>query len=508
MNKVGRTLIVAFDGTSNEYDETNTNVVKLCAVLKMDDRDRQMVYYQPGIGTYMEPGIHGAIHQWILKKLDLAAAWTLGSHVQKGYQFLMENHLPNDKICIFGFSRGAYTARALCGMLDSVGLLSRGNQEQIPFAYRMYKTESPLAASFKQTFCTPVDIHFVGVWDTVASIGMFVPKKMPLASYQTIRTFRHAISLDETRARFGVKLWKPSKEVTGQVEQMEHIKSANPRVKEMMPLASYKTIRTFRHAISLDETRARFGVKLWKPSKEVTGQVEEKEHKRSANPRVKEMWFAGGHCDVGGGNVKDVKPEALSNISLRWMLHEMQQANCGILFDDKGLNRAGIPLDCVRRTANPGRRARTISDDTIVDTGYIPDEIKTRNQIESWEELDSRDAKAEINLALKPLSFWWLVQWPVVQGKKEYVGLFRISRACFDAPLAPTCTGEKGLYLQTNEGEDARTFTTLFSSTWSLIQDIVSMQPFLIIGATMSQCTRVLPTWWLGRIKISISPLS
>ena len=76
-------------------------------------------------------------------------------------------------------SRGAYTARALCGMLDAVGLLSRGNQEQVssshqvsgssskvqvPFAYRMYKSESPLAPSFKRTFCNHVDIHFVGVW--------------------------------------------------------------------------------------------------------------------------------------------------------------------------------------------------------------------------------------------------------------------------------------------------------------------------------------------------------
>jgi uncharacterized protein (DUF2235 family) len=71
---------------------------------KMNDRATQMVYYQPGIGTFVEPSFRGHIEQWIAKTADLAVAWYLTEHILGGYEFLMNNHLPGDKICIFGFS--------------------------------------------------------------------------------------------------------------------------------------------------------------------------------------------------------------------------------------------------------------------------------------------------------------------------------------------------------------------------------------------------------------------
>lgn len=138
----------------------------------MDNRDEQMVYYQPGIGTWTDPGIHGYIQRWIAKTADLAVAWYLDGHVMSAYKFLMENHLPGDRICIFGFSRGAYTARALAGMLHCVGLLPRGNDEQVPFAYRIYKKKGGLAKKFKDTFCKSVDIEFLGVWSVLLSISL------------------------------------------------------------------------------------------------------------------------------------------------------------------------------------------------------------------------------------------------------------------------------------------------------------------------------------------------
>jgi uncharacterized protein (DUF2235 family) len=133
----------------------------------MHDRDEQMVYYQPGIGTWAAPGVHGRIKRWVAMTVDLAVAWYLPEHVMCGYEFLMNNHLPGDKICMFGFSRGAYTARALAGMLHCVGLLPKANSEQVPFAYRMFKNKSPLAEKFKTTFCKSVDIEFMGVWQVV-----------------------------------------------------------------------------------------------------------------------------------------------------------------------------------------------------------------------------------------------------------------------------------------------------------------------------------------------------
>ena len=108
----------------------------------------------------------------------------------EGYTFLMQNYRAGDKICIFGFSRGAYTARALGGMLfkvhlytgkhiilylytSQIGLLPKDNPEQVPFAYKLFQRTDPaglqLAAGFKQTFAQHVSVQFMGVWWVIAS---------------------------------------------------------------------------------------------------------------------------------------------------------------------------------------------------------------------------------------------------------------------------------------------------------------------------------------------------
>ena len=127
-----------------------------------------------------------------------------------------------DQICIFGFSRGAFTARALAGMLQKVGLLPQSNSEQLPFAYAMYARDDEeglkLSMQFKRTFSVDVKIQFLGVWyvippidqfsasclfrDTVQSVGL-IPKHLPFSgSNNAIVHFRHALSLDEHRVKF------------------------------------------------------------------------------------------------------------------------------------------------------------------------------------------------------------------------------------------------------------------------------------------------------------------
>ncbi|KAG9118864.1 hypothetical protein FRC07_006412 [Ceratobasidium sp. 392] len=151
----------------------NTNVVKLVELLKKNDPSRQMVYYQTGVGTYAPPGMLTGFGLTVAEKADEAAAWYLYQHVIDGYKYLMESYRIGDSITIFGFSRGAFTARALA--------------EHIPFAYEVYKNAkdinssdqnsgaaSPAASGtrptevdpeeFKRTFCIPVKIDFVGVW--------------------------------------------------------------------------------------------------------------------------------------------------------------------------------------------------------------------------------------------------------------------------------------------------------------------------------------------------------
>ncbi|KAJ3523483.1 hypothetical protein NMY22_g11420 [Coprinellus aureogranulatus] len=202
-----RTLVLCFDGTSNEYDEDNTNVVKLFALLKKNDFDQQLCYYQPGVGTWFEPGVVSPVFHWGAKWLDLALAWYLDHHVMEGYRFLVDNYRQGDKVCIFGFSRGAYTARALAGFLYKAGLLPRGNQAQVPFAYKLYKREDKegveLCKGFKQTYSQDVKVEFMGVWDTVASVGIITKRTLPFTnSNKSIKTFRHALALDERRVKF------------------------------------------------------------------------------------------------------------------------------------------------------------------------------------------------------------------------------------------------------------------------------------------------------------------
>ncbi|KAH9081489.1 hypothetical protein EDB83DRAFT_2669902 [Lactarius deliciosus] len=115
-----RTLILCFDGTSDKYDKDNTNVVKLYSLFNKDHVDQQLCYYQAGIGTYTAPGFISSIGKLVAKTLDKAFAWYLYQHILDGYRFLMLNYNAGDRVCLFGFSRGAYTARALAGMLHKV----------------------------------------------------------------------------------------------------------------------------------------------------------------------------------------------------------------------------------------------------------------------------------------------------------------------------------------------------------------------------------------------------
>ncbi|KIM31051.1 hypothetical protein M408DRAFT_327943 [Serendipita vermifera MAFF 305830] len=306
-----RCLILCFDGTADKFDGDNTNVVKLFSLLKKDDRNEQMVYYQPGLGTYVSPGVWGGVMAAVTKAVDMAVAVYLEAHVQHGYIYLMNNYRPGDRIILFGFSRGAYTARCLAGMLHKVGLLPKDNHEQVTFAFEMYKRtdEEGITQSkgFKQTFSRTVDIEFMGVWDTVSSVGSLIPRHLPFTSTNhIIKTFRHAISLDERRSKFHVNLWDKNLAEEG-----------HPNRKKRKPQRTKSTWYEMKREDS--DTYGR-------------GETD-----------VLEVWFAGTHADVGGGEDKDYRVHSLSNISLRWMIREIAMSQCGVLFDDHKLRGMGIP---------------------------------------------------------------------------------------------------------------------------------------------------------------------
>ena len=174
----GRTLILCLDGTGDKFDFDNTNIVALVSCLKKDDPS-QVTYYQSGIGTYDGKGLRSGLSA----AADMAIGSGLAVHVEDAYRFLMATYREGDKICLFGFSRGAYTARCVAGMLHKVGLLPAHNSAQVPFAYNFYKDDSPkgweMSAEFKKTFCIDVSVYFVGVFDCVASVG-FIPVRTPM----------------------------------------------------------------------------------------------------------------------------------------------------------------------------------------------------------------------------------------------------------------------------------------------------------------------------------------
>jgi uncharacterized protein (DUF2235 family) len=276
---MAKNVVLCCDGTANEFAGDRTNVVKLSFTLVNDAG--QVTYYHPGLGTMEPPGTLTGIKRGVTKALGQALGWGLEADIRDAYVFLMNNFEDGDSVYLFGFSRGAYTVRAAAALLHLYGLLRKGNEALVPYAIRMMTAinsirESQSAASkpntalldeyfdtarqFKEHFCRDsCKPHFVGVWDTVSSVGWIEnPVKLPFTS-------------------------------------------DNP------------DIAIGRHAIAIDERRAFFRTNLWRPRPDTGGPK-----------NLKQVWFPGVHCDVGGGY-----PEAesgLAKIALEWMLREAKEA--------------------------------------------------------------------------------------------------------------------------------------------------------------------------------------
>ena len=212
-----KNIVVCCDGTGNEFGDANSNVVKLAATLVIDEQ--QVSYYHPGVGTMGSPNAR----TWLEKKWDvirgLAFGYGITSCITDAYRYLMQTYDPGDHIYLFGFSRGAYAARALGGLLHMYGLLHEDNEGLIPYITEKFATRTKetqgmahtleVAEGFKQTFSQDVLIHFVGVWDTVSSVGWISdPVVIPFTANNPIMEIgRHAISIDERRCFFRDNLW-------------------------------------------------------------------------------------------------------------------------------------------------------------------------------------------------------------------------------------------------------------------------------------------------------------
>lgn len=318
----GRSIVICLDGTGDKFDNDNSNVVNFVACLKKDDPS-QVTYYQTGIGTYDGQGMKNGI----TAAVDMAVGSGLGIHIKDAYRFLMQNYHEGDRICLLGFSRGAYTVRCLAGMLHKVGLLPAHNRAQVEFAYRFYKDDSKagweMSAGFKKTFCTDVTVHFLGVWDCVASVG-FIPRKLPFSKTPTrsIRYFRHAMALDEHRAKFKVLQWQHDDPNIKQAEVDKTPKGRLNASKRQQKSALQKIGSCFnsddqvKQEPSEAEKDGRMILKRASTLKSSSTRKDEKQRQHEKkferldhashqhfDTDVLEVWFAGAHADVGGGAV-------------------------------------------------------------------------------------------------------------------------------------------------------------------------------------------------------------
>lgn len=215
-----KNIVLCFDGTRENFGpKPYTNVLKIYRLLDTVD---QVCYYQPGIGT--ESGVdtantlRGLLNLSLVKNtMDTLFAFSLDQHIMSAYIFLMENYNEGDSVCMFGFSRGAFLARVLTGMIERVGLLNNGLDDMVGMAWKLYRSwefaEQPsqpdymttLIQEFKRIFCRPynVGIQFQGLFDSVNSVGLFRERMFPCTQRSNIvGHVRHAVSIDERRGKF------------------------------------------------------------------------------------------------------------------------------------------------------------------------------------------------------------------------------------------------------------------------------------------------------------------
>ena len=267
-------LVVCADGTWNVRDQIDrktqkrhaTNVTKVARAIlpRTADGIDQVVFYHDGVGTH-----------WGLDRITGGAFGTgLESNIRELYRFLVYNYAAGDELFLFGFSRGAFTVRTLAGFMNRYGLLAKGDDFFVPDLYACYvKGRDPASIAQDVLFrrmrppqpCPP--IRFVGVWDTVGALGApgFLGQLFKRGAFKY-----HDVALND------------------------HIQNAC-------------------HALAIDERRVPFRPNIWSRPAGWQGHLEQ-------------AWFAGVHCNVGGG----YSPDGLANEALHWLVGKAERLGLAV----------------------------------------------------------------------------------------------------------------------------------------------------------------------------------
>jgi uncharacterized protein (DUF2235 family) len=289
-------LVICCDGTWNLADQpSKTNVAKVALAVRPRSAagTEQRVYYHSGVGTNRREKLRGG-----------AFGVGLSRNVLDAYRFLIHTYQPGDALYLFGFSRGAFTARSLAGLVYNCGILRPEQADRIDEAWALYRSRadkptSVAATLFRGAYSYETEIRFVGVWDTVGSLGIPVPA--PRLLQPLVDRFNHRWAFHDTTL---------SKSVNGAFQ-----------------------------ALAIDEERSAFPPTLWQQEKDAKGQ------------ELLQLWFSGVHLSVGGGE----KDSGLSDITLLWMVQ--QASRYGLEFEPGVLSAKGTdgtnPRECVDFAVQP-----------------------------------------------------------------------------------------------------------------------------------------------------------
>jgi uncharacterized protein (DUF2235 family) len=272
-----RRIAFCADGTWDSIGN-DTNVYRLSkAILSIPGE--QYSFYDDGVGSDGTP---------LEKLLGGACGAGLFGKIKDGYSIISSVYEAGDEIFLFGFSRGAYTARSLAGMIAACGLPTRNPDSRLVEAafqaYRDREHRAAVLATLDAYDLVKANMTMVGVWDTVGSLGI------PAA-----------------------------------------LGGVDPLIYGFLDTALSPQIVNAFHAVAIDERRAEFPPTLW-TSVPAAGQT------------VKQVYFCGVHCDVGGGYSDDAgSGTALSDITFSWMMSNARRL--GLLFDAGVLSRYPSPID-------------------------------------------------------------------------------------------------------------------------------------------------------------------
>ena len=284
-------IIICCDGTANKPDaEYVTNVVKVArgvAGMSADGVTAQVVFYDQGVGSHgLKDSITGG-----------ALGHGLAKNIHEAYRFIVLNYSPGDELFLFGFSRGAFTARSLSGLISKFGVLDATEVQQIRPTMDRYRD----GRSRSDAKTHAVRIKFLGVWDTVGAMGVQTNRIAGTLGWWT------GSALGSAARAFS---WIPKRWTPDYLRRKFAGTGRSVSKRLRLPKGKYaflnatlsEQVENGYHAVAIDERRPIFDVVLWNKEPD-------------ADQHIEQVWFSGVHTEVGGGSSN----EHTSAIALEWM---------------------------------------------------------------------------------------------------------------------------------------------------------------------------------------------